>query len=298
MTPMLASLIPDALTIGLGAAVGRSIPKPGWAALDRLSFQVLFPALIFTAASSRAPGPDDLAVIGLGVWAIIGLGFLLGWALRPIGPGAYLDFAGAWQTAYRFNSALGLAVVQALPGNAPALMTIAIALGVPLSNILAVSALSHGRSVSLAESVRAVAMNPFLLASVTGLGVAVSGVALPLALSETLNVLAQAAVPLALLSIGASLDWRALLQTKAFPGALCGVKLLVLPGLVLLTAQGLGLPADATAVLTLFAALPPASASHVLASAYGADRGLVSGAIARSTLLACITVPIWLGLAT
>lgn len=297
MSPVLAALLPDALTIGLGATMGRAIPPAGWAALDTLAFRVLFPALIFQAAASRAPEWDDIVVIGGGAWAIIGLGFLLGFALRPLCSGAFINFAGAWQTSYRFNSALGLAVVQALPGEAPALMTVAIALGVPLSNLLAVSALSRGASVPLTQSALAVARNPFLLASLAGLGVAASGIVLPGFVADTIAGLASAAVPLTLLSIGVSLDWRHLLGMGAFPGALCGVKLLLLPGLVLLATQIAGLPQDATAVLTLFAALPPASASHVLASAYGADRGLVSNAIARSTLLACFTLPFWLGLA-
>lgn len=297
MSSILAALLPDALTIGLGATMGRAIPPAGWAALDRLAFRVLFPALIFQAAASRTPSWNDLVVIGGGAWAIIGMGFLLGLALRPLCPGAFIDFAGAWQTSYRFNSALGLAVVQALPGEAPAMMTVAIALGVPLSNLLAVSALSRGASQSVWRSALAVARNPFLLASLGGLAVAASGLALPSVISDGIARLAIAAVPLTLLSIGASLDWRQLVGLSAFPGALCGVKLLLLPGLVLLAAQAAGLSQDATAVLTLFAALPPASASHVLASAYGADRGLVSGAIARSTLLACFTVPLWVGLA-
>jgi malonate transporter and related proteins len=47
-------------------------------------------------------------------------------------------------------------------------------------------------------------------------------------------------------------------------------------------------------VLTIFAALPTASAAHVLASAYGADRENVATLIAQSTLLGCLTLPFWL----
>jgi malonate transporter and related proteins len=297
MSPVLAALLPDALTIGIGAVVGRSIPRAAWDGLDALAFRLLFPALIFQAAASRTPSLGDLALIGGGAWAIILLGFGLGWALRPIGPGAFVDFAGAWQTTYRFNSALGLAVVQALPGDAPALMTVAIALGVPLSNLLAIGALSRGGASSPVRLLIALAKNPLLIASVTGLGVGLLGISLPLVMSDAVARLAVAAVPVALLSVGASIDWRTLAVPGRFATGLCCVKLLVLPAAVLLVARLAGLGYDVTAVLTLFAALPAATVSQVLATAYGAERALVSGAIARSTLMACVTVPLWLTIA-
>jgi malonate transporter and related proteins len=297
MTAVLLALLPDAVTIGIGVSMARAIPAPAWAALDRLAFHVLFPALIFQAAAARVPRLEDLLVMGGGACAITLMGFVLGLALRPLAKGRFVDFAGAWQTSYRFNSALGLAVVQVLPGEAPALMTVAIAVGVPLSNLLAVSALSRGSAATPREIGLALVSNPLLIASLSGLFTGIMGISLPGVLDETLTGLAAAAVPLALLSVGASLDWRTLAGTGRFAVALCFVKLLVLPGTVLLVARLLGLAPDATAVLTLFAALPAATVSQVLASAYGAERALVSGAIARSTLLACLTVPLWLALA-
>ncbi len=47
----------------------------------------------------------------------------------------------------------------------------------------------------------------------------------------------------------------------------------------------------------LFAALPTASAAHVLAAGFGANRELVATLIAQSTLLSAATLPVWITVA-
>ena len=78
------------------------------------------------------------------------------------------------------------------------------------------------------------------------------------------RVKTQAAVPVALLSIGASVDWRAIARMDRFEAALNAIKLIVLPGATLLGATVLAVGPGPRMVLTLFAALPTASAAHVL----------------------------------
>lgn len=111
---------------------------------------------------------------------------------------------------------------------------------------------------------------------------------------EALVKLGQAAVPMALLSISASVNWRALARMDRFEAALNAIKLLFLPGATLTGTTLLGLGHGPSLTLTVFAALPTASAAHVLASAYGADRERVATVIAQSTVLGCVTLPLWL----
>ncbi|MBP7241978.1 AEC family transporter [Amaricoccus sp.] len=294
MSPILATLLPDALVMALGRAMRAHVPPAGWEAVDWLNFRILFPALIFQAAASGAPGLGDAAVVGGGVWAILGLGLALGWLARPLGPRSFLDFAGVWQTAWRFNSALGLVAVLALPAASHGLMPIAIGFAVPLANVLAVVALSRGGALGPLRTLRMVALNPFFLASTLGLACAATGFVLPDLLASALARLAAAAIPLALLSIGAALDWRALARLDPFLGAVCAIKLVALPAATLVAARLFGAPPEAAAALVVFAALPTASGSHVLASVFGADRGLAALAIAQMTLLGCATLPLWI----
>ncbi|CUH78475.1 auxin efflux carrier [Tritonibacter multivorans] len=297
MSPVLVALLPDGLLIALGASLRRIVPATAWGPLDKLNFQVLFPALIFHAASSRATSLSDLAIMGVGVWCVVLLGFCFAFALRPLGPGRFLDFAGQWQTAWRFNAAIAVVAVQALPDETAALMSVAIGCAVPLANVLAVGALSRGTNMSATATIRSVATNPFLLASLFGITCAVTGTELPDALTLAISKLGYAAVPLALLSIGASLDFHALARLTWFQTGLNAVKLLLMPISAVGIAHALNMPSAPAAVLIIFAAVPTASAAHVLASAFGADRAQVASMIAQSTLLGCVSLPIWVAIA-
>lgn len=294
---LLTGLLPSFLLVLLGGLVRRRLSENAWAGLDRLNFEILFPALIFTAASSRMIDPANLIIVGPLVWAISLFGLCLGWFARPYGPARFLDFAGAWQCSWRFNTALGFVMVSALPSADVGLYAIAIGLGIPMVNIFAVSALSRGEGLTPGGALRRIALNPFLLASLAGVAVGLSGLAIPGPVLAPVHLLAQAAIPVALISIGATLNWGALARLDRFSGVLVGTKLVAMPGLVAGIALLFELSSPIVPVLVVFAALPTASAAHVLAAGFGADRQLVATLIAQTTLLSAATLPVWMTVA-
>lgn len=291
---ILTGLVPSFLLVLLGGLLRKRLSENAWQGLDRLNFEILFPALIFTAASSRPIDPGQLLITGPLVWSVLLLGLGLGWLARPFGPLRFLDFAGGWQTAWRFNTALGFVVVSALPSADVSLYAVTIGLGIPMANIFAVSALSRGEGLGLAVALRKVALNPFLLASLAGVAVGLSGAVIPLPIMAPITMLSQAAIPVALISIGATLNWRALGKLDRFSGILVATKLVMLPLAVALVAMAFGISHPIVPVLVVFSALPTASAAHVLASGFGADRQLVATLIAQSTLLSAVTLPVWM----
>ena len=292
--PILAGLVPSFLLVGLGGLVRGRLSENAWTGLDRLNFEILFPALLFTAAASRPMDVSRVAVIGPSVWAILTLGLVAGYAARRFGPDRFLDFAGAWQTAWRFNTAMGFVAVGALTRADAALMAVVAGMAVPVANLFAVSALSRGGDLGLLATARRVALNPFFLASVAGVAVGLSGFRVPDLIMAPLGLLAQAAIPIALISVGATMDWRALTRINAFSGILVGIKLIVLPAVTLTACLLLGTDPAITSILVMFSALPTASAAHVLAAGFGADRSLAATLVAQSTLLAAITLPFWI----
>jgi len=292
--PILAGLVPSFLLVGLGGLVRGRLSENAWTGLDRLNFEILFPALLFTAAASRPMDVPRVAVIGPSVWAILTLGLVAGYAARRFGPDRFLDFAGAWQTAWRFNTAMGFVAVGALTRADAALMAVVAGMAVPVANLFAVSALSRGGDLGLLATARRVALNPFFLASVAGVAVGLSGFRVPDLIMAPLGLLAQAAIPIALISVGATMDWRALTRINAFSGILVGIKLIVLPAVTLTACLLLGTDPAITSILVMFSALPTASAAHVLAAGFGADRSLAATLVAQSTLLAAITLPFWI----
>lgn len=291
---ILLGLTPSFLMVGIGGLVRRRLSTEAWQGLDRLNFEVLFPALLFFAACGRPIAPIEILRIGPVVWAILALAMALGYLARRIGPDRFLDFAGAWQTSWRFNTAIAFVAIPILDPALMGQMAIAIGMAVPVANILAVTALSRGGALSVGATLTKVATNPFLIASIAGVMVGLSGYKIPAPLLAPAEMLAKAAIPIALLSIGATMNWRALTRLDLFNGYLCLVRLVLVPagafGLCLLLAP----PARLATIFVLFAALPTASAAHVLASAFGADRRLVATLIAQSTLLAALTLPLWI----
>lgn len=290
-------LLPSFLLVGLGGLVRGRLSDNAWQGLDRLNFEILFPALLFVAASARPIGLRDVAVMGPAVWAVLMAGLVLGWLARPIGPARFLDFAGGWQVSWRFNTAIGLVAVTLLSRGSVAEMAVAVGLAVPVANLFAVAALSRGGAMSAGATLRKVALNPFLLASLSGVIFGLMGWQLPAPVLAPLEMLARAAIPVALLSIGATMNWSALARLDRFNGVICVIKLLILPALALGAGLMLGLDPAIGTVLVLFAALPTASAAHVLASGFGADRELVATLIAQTTLLSAISLPVWITLA-
>ncbi|MEI4471814.1 AEC family transporter [Frigidibacter sp. MR17.24] len=297
MYEIFATVAPDFLLILLGGAIRNRLAAEAWRGLDRLNFEVLFPALLFVAASSRPIAVSELAGLGLLVWGLLFAGFGLGWLARPLGPERFIDFAGSWQVAWRFNTALGFVCIATLPPQSQALMPVAIGMGVPLANVLAVSALSRGGGLGIAATAKRVALNPFLLATVAGMTVGLTGLPVPSLLMDGAGRAAAASIPIALISVGAMLDWGALLRPTPFTLAIGAIKLLVLPALALGAVLALGLDPARGAVLILFAALPTAAASHVLASVFGADPRWPSTMVAQTTIWSVLTLPPWIAVA-
>ncbi len=152
--------------------------------------------------------------------------------------------------------------------------------------------------VAAARSVRGALGNPLPWAIVMGAVFSFGGWALPGVLGEIVKMLADAATPVALFTIGTVL-WRAGRHAHTrtpfaqfVPVAL--FKLFVHPLLVLavgLLANAAGLPLSDLnlTVLVLAAALPSASNVSLLAERFGADNGRVARIIMTSTTIAFVS---------
>lgn len=293
---ILGGLLPSFLMVILGGLVRKRLSENAWQGLDRLNFEIFFPALIFSAAASRPIAMADVFRIAPAVWGLALLGLGLGYSARRYGPKSFLDFAGAWQGAYRFNTALGFVAVGTLTHAPLGMLSVGVGLAIPMVNVFAVTTLSRG-SGSLSATALKVATNPFLLASLGGVAVGLSGIHIPDLVMAPVDLLARAAIPVALISLGATMNWSALARLNRFSGILVTTKLVVLPAAALAGSLIGGIETPIAQMLVVFAALPPASASHVLAGAFGADREVAATLVAQASLLSAVTLPIWITIA-
>ena len=294
----LISLLPDFAIIVFGVFIGSRIPESAWKQIDSLSYYLFYPALLFSAASQRPIDVDALLLIGIMAFAIVTVGLLLALAAgRVSAEETVQNTDGIAQNAWRFNTALGFVAIAVLPGDAIAVLAIAVGIGIPLANLYAVVLLAKQQIRSRWVLAKEVLMNPFLLASLAGVLVGLSGASLPSLVTGFSERLAGAAIPIVLLSLGAALSRARLWPLDSYTITINTIKLVCLPSLVWLIIAIGNFQGVVPATLLIFSALPTASSAHVLASRYGADRGRVAVVVMQSSLAGLITLPFWAAVA-
>lgn len=289
-----AILLPDFALIALGWLLYRAgkFGKEFWTGLEKLVYFVLFPALLFKVT---AHAKIDLAAapgfIATGVAAALAA-MVLGMAAHRLFRLSAPSFASAFQCAFRFNSYIGLAIVDRVYGESGiAAFALMQAVMAPLVNAVAVWALArHGNFGLLRELTR----NPLIIATVAGLTWNISGLPLPEVAGHTLGLIAQAALPLGLIAVGAGLRLAGVRSAGSAIGYFTTVKLALQPAAALLLAQALGLSGVFFSVAVIFAALPASPSSYILATRMGGDGELVARILAAQILAAAITLPLWL----
>lgn len=289
-------LLPDFLLIAGGAAL-RRLPGFGaelWSGVERLVYFVLFPALLFRSLALSKLGFSDAASLATVGIAFTAAGIVLAALARPLFRLPQPTFAACFQCGFRFNTYIALAVASRVAG-AQGLAAISLLVGVlvPIVNVAAVGMLAHGRGGGVA---RELLRNPLVLACAAGIGWKIAGAPLPGVVDHVLELLASAALPLGLLAVGAGLT----LTRSALPlPALAwwnAVKLVALPAIALALAPVAALTATEREVAVLMAAVPTAPSAYILATRMKGDGPAVALLISSGTLLAAITLPLWLAL--
>jgi hypothetical protein len=285
-------LLPDFLLIATGFVICRytALNRPVWEATERLVYYLLFPVLLFNAIVRNPLQPGAMLSLVFSGMAVVGCGIVLAYSLGLLRGVDRTAHASGAQTAFRFNSYIGLALAERL-GGAPAVAAIAllIAFCVPLCNVAAVWPLArHGGQSYLRELSR----NPLILSTVAGLLGNLVGLHFPEAVATSLHRIGTAALPLGLLAVGAGLQLGALREAPRLATAFLSIRHAVLPLVALVLVHVLGLPPVQQLVVVAFAALPTASTCYVLAARLGGHPGFVAGLVTLSTLLGMVSVPV------
>lgn len=304
------------ILLGWWAARRRWLPVSAVPGLNSFVLYFALPAMLLRFGW-RTPLATLFDPVVLGLYLGVGLGVVaVAVALaRARGvPGADAAF-GALVAAFPNSGFMGVPLLVALLGSAaagPIICTVLADMIVTSSVCVALSQAlgGHGGDARAAalRSLRGALSNPLPWA--IGLGALLGGLgwSLPGPVTAVVNLLADAASPVALFTIGAVL-WRSTPHTGAhgeppgwhraqrvlapflpvLPEVL--LKLLLHPALVwgggrALQAAGLPLDDAALLALTLTAALPSASNVALLTERYGADTARVARIILASTLLA------------
>ena len=302
MGPVLYATLPIFLLILIGFLLRWRgfIERPAWEAVEKLTYVILFPALLVrTLASADFSSLQVLPIIG----AILLPLLLFALLLMTLVPRIMQDgpaLTSMLQGLIRPNTYIGLAVAAGLFGEIGlTTATLAVAVCVPTVNLLSVIALSrHGNNGtrSFGGLLLAIIKNPLILACLLGIALNLTGTGLPSVSDPFLEILGRAALPLGLIAVGAGLELKA---SNGRLGALVTPvvgKLFVLPVLTAFACSLLGVSGVGAYVAILFNALPAASSSFILARQLGGDAGLMAQIITIQTAAAMVTLPLLLAL--
>ncbi|WP_417477082.1 AEC family transporter [Maricaulis sp.] len=302
MDPILTALFPIFGVIAIGWLLRRSglLPDNSWGPVSRLAYLGLSPALLFTAIA-RA----DLSSITLGPFLIASvLGFLamavIMLALKPALKIPDPTYTSVFQAVCRWNGMLILALGIALFGDqGEILVALVMVVSIPLVNIECVAALAvwgEGAAPNWRSILYRIVTNPLILGSVAGGVVNLAHIPMPGAITDTLSLMGQAALPLILLSVGAGLNFTTLRARPRLLALSIFLKLMIGPLVFYGVGRAMGLDGIPLTILLLTGSSPGAGSAYVLAQQMGGDAPYSAGDITASTLFCFITIPFWLWL--
>jgi len=287
-------IIPIFLLILLGVGIRRwfGLSAEFWPQMDRLIYYVFFPVLLFNSLAHFKVDVGAATPMLMVAALYMSAGMALGYGAKYLFDAPVKVYSATFQSAFRFNSYVGLAIAGGLHGQ-EGLAAIGLLMGfmVPIVNIAAVMMLArHSEHHWFKEIMR----NPLILSTGGGIAFSLAGISLPVLLDATLGVLAQASLPMGLIAVGAGLRSQGLHRHRGTLWYGVTVKLLVLPAIAWGLAKAFGLSGMYFNVAVLLAALPISTLAYVLAKRMGGDGDTVAAQVMLSTLLAALTLPLWL----
>lgn len=303
MNGVAAALVPIFGVIALGWALRRSrlVRLELWPGINRLSYQALLPALLFsTISTAQIEGVQTGAFLIAVTLAFIAMG-AISLAFKPLpvdGPA----FTSLFQGGVRWNGFVLLALAASVFGpDGAALAALVFAPTVPIINVMCVAVLSVWGISDKPPNFRRVAgrivTNPLIIACLAGAAANALDLFQTGPVADTAALAGRAALPLILLAIGAGLDFSALKARPALLALSVSLKLIVAPLVFYGLARAFGVEGMALVLATAIGATPGAAASYVLASEMGGDARLMAGHVTATTLLAFLALPFWIGIA-
>ncbi len=250
---------------------------------NRINMDVFTPALIFDSMSGSNFAPADYLYLSLGcLFVVLGSGAiawpvarLMGYQWKTLVPPMMFNNCG--------NMGLPLAVLTFGGEMLPAAILL-----LAISNFL--HFLVGQQLITWHWSVRSVATNPMILATILGVSVSLSGIVLPETLRQPIHMLGLVSIPLMLFSLGVRMvaidfrDWR----ISAVGSLLCPISGLLIAVVFI---RLFPLPSTHAPLLLLFSVLPPAVLNYMVAERYNQEPQKVASIVLIGNLASVIVIP-------
>jgi predicted permease len=301
------ALIPVFLVIALGAVLKRTLlpQAAAWESLERLTYFVLFPALLVTTTATADLARVPVAKVAIPLMAAILAVSAILLALRPLlvraiglkGPA----FTSVFQGATRWNTYVALAIAGALLGaEGIALASVAIVAMVPLLNVVNVLVLAHYAATKKPDTRTLIVQllrNPLIWSCIAGMALNFSGLPLPKMAVSFGEILGRGSLAIGLLVVGAGIVLHELHKPSASVTLAAALKLFAMPLIAVAIGCSLGLGGAGLTIVAIASSVPSAPGSYILARQMGGDAPLLARILTIETTAALFTIPLALAVA-
>ncbi|TAJ28213.1 AEC family transporter [Bosea sp. (in: a-proteobacteria)] len=283
--------------LGYGARWSRLLRETTGEGLSDFVFVLAVPCLLFRTLA-KADIPDSQP---WGYWIAYFAGLAVVWALAMLLASRFFARKGPELVVSGFAAAQSNTVFVGVPmilkayGDAGAVpLGLLLAVHLPVTMTMA-TLLAEGRSTSVPMLLRRLFGHPIIIGILLGSAVRPFVGQIPQPFWAIVDLLAGAAVPCALISLGIAMRRYGLESGLALPAVLSALKLGLHPLLVFwLATRVFEMPAHWSGVAVLFAACPCGINAYLFAERYRQGVADASSAITLSTLLSLFTTAGWL----
>ncbi|MFF0659554.1 MULTISPECIES: AEC family transporter [Micromonospora] len=303
---LVSAFVPIWILTAVGYAACRwgLLGEAAASVLGRFVFQLAMPAALFLALA-RMPlsgfAGRSLLAFGVSTAAVIGFGWVGASRLFGREPGERPIWGMA--AGYVNSANLGIPIATQVLGDVSFLAVVVLLQVLVVTPVILVALDRHSDPAGRVRVRRIASLpvrNPVILASLLGVACSVAGLQLPSAAAAPLTLLAGAAVPAALVALGASL--RRTAPAPAEPAepaepagpaelaAISALKLVAQPTIAYAAGLALQLSAPQMLAVVVCAGLPTAQNTFIFAQEYGVGEAVANRAVVVTTTLSLATV--------
>ena len=295
------SVLPIFLIALIGSVIRRKwlTSDEFWRGLEKLSFYVLFPTVLFQYSYKVDLGSSGfLHLAGALIVAnvIIAALLVIYQSRRPYDK---IQFTTVFQGATRYNNYIFFALGAALFGEEG--LTIVSTISPVLlivTNIMSVMSFIYyipkggaaSKRKSLILMLKSIGANPFVIASIIGMIFNYFDLTLNVGVAKTIRSLADSALAIGIMIVGASIKFNIKPEYFKQVIATSGVKLIAMPIVTFIVLWFMSITGTAQSVGILFSCLPCASSSYILSRQLGGDPETMSSTITFTTIFSILSL--------
>ena len=310
MLEVLYNVLPVFLVVGLGyaAVVSKHISADIADNLNKLAVQLAVPILLFKSMYQLDLGQalnwPIIISFYTGAFASFTLGLLAARIIYKRTPGE--SVAVGFCATFSNSVLLGIPIIERTMGaEALPLILGIVALHAPSIYTVGIVVMElsrrDGRNMTetLGIAAKSIFGNPLMIAIIAGIAFNLIQIPLPDPLMVSIEMVAQAAIPLALIGIGAAMTQYELRSRLSEAFTVSFLSLIIHPAIVFcLTYFLLGLDLIYVQVAVITASMPPGMNIYIFAVMYQRAIALSASSLVLATIASIVTISSWLWIFT